>query len=98
MNSKLQTLTLNSKLLTLNFCLLRSCVLAARHDYDLSERMDGLDTGLTLDHDFPHDAAEEVARGIDLTSARQGFSRRLVRDVRHEGNGIIEAPAWDIPE
>jgi len=45
-------------------------VLAARHYHDLSERMDGLDTGLTLDHDFPHDPAKEVARGVDLTSAR----------------------------
>jgi hypothetical protein len=59
--------------------------------------MDGLVTGLTLGHDLPNDAAEEVSRGIDLASARQGFSRRLLRDVRHEGNGIIEASAWGIP-
>jgi len=60
--------------------------------------MDGLITSLPLGHDLPNDAAEEISLGIHLASARQALSRHLIGDVRHEGNGIIEASAWGIPE
>ena len=78
--------------------LLRPRVLAARHHHDRTWGVQRLGAGLAFRDDLPNDTTQKVARGIDLAPTRECLSCVLARGIRHEGNGIIEGPAWSIAE
>jgi hypothetical protein len=73
-------------------------MLAARHHHDRTWGVQRLGTGLPFRDDLPNDATQKVARGIDLTPTWERLSCVLTRGIGHEGNGIIEGPAWSIAE